>query len=335
MPFSRLTGLRCAIAGGLAAALAALGAGAAGAQNYPNRAIRLVVPFPAGGLVDTSARLLQPYLENSLGQPVIVENRPAASGIVGTETVAKAPADGYTLLLVASSYTVIPATTAKLPYDAERDLVPIGIVGKNPLFFVINAGLPARTLGEFVALAKARPGKLNYATPGAASQAMLITELFDQRAGITMQHIPYRGSAPAVMATVAGETQFTVVSPVTSLPQIRAGTLRALAAGSLARDEQFPDLPTVAESGFPNFEAIQWEGLLTTAGTPRDIVVRLNAELKRALRNPDLVAKLAVLGVSPGGGSPEEFQALISREIRSWTEIARAADIKMGSGEQP
>jgi tripartite-type tricarboxylate transporter receptor subunit TctC len=335
VPTSRVIDLRCAIAGCVAAAFTALGAGAAGAQSYPSHAVRLIVPFPAGGLIDVTARLLQPYLENSLGQPVIVENRPAASGIVGTETVAKAPADGHTLLLVASSYTVIPATTAKLPYDAEHDLAPIGIVGKNPLLFVINAGLPAKTLGEFVALAKASPTKLNYATPGAASQAMLITELFSQRAGIAMQHIPYRGSAPAVMATVAGETQFTVVSPVTSLPQIRAGTLRALAAGSLVRDEQFPDLPTVAESGFPNFEAIQWEGLLTTAGTPRDIVVRLNAELKRALRNPDLVAKLAVLGVSPGGGSPEEFQALISREIRSWTEIARSADIKMGIGDQP
>jgi tripartite-type tricarboxylate transporter receptor subunit TctC len=334
MPFSRVLEFRCAIVLCVAAAFTALGVGAAGAQNYPNHAIRLIVPFPAGGLVDVTARLLQPHLENSLGQPVIVENRPAASGIVGTETVAKAPPDGHTLLLVASSYTVLPATTAKLPYDAERDLVPIGIVGKNPLFFVVSAGLPAKTLGEFVALAKASPTKLNYATPGAASQAMLITELFNQRAGITMQHIPYRGSAPAVMATVAGETQFTVVSPVSSLPHIRAGTLRAIAVGSLVRDEQFPNLPTLSESGFPNLEAIQWEGLLTNAGTPRAVVDRLNAEVKRALRDPDLVAKLAVLGVSPGGGSPEDFQVLIAKEIRNWTEIARAADIK-AIGEQP
>ena len=310
------------------AAYIALGCSIAAAQTYPTHAVRLIVPFPAGGLVDVTARLLQPHLEKSLGQSVIVENRPAASGIVGTEIVAKAAPDGHTLLLVASSYTVIPATTAKLPYDAERDLAPVAVVGKNPMLFVINSGLPARTLGEFVALAKARPTKFNYATTGAASQAMLITELFDQRAGITMQHIPYRGSAPAVMATVAGETQFTVVSPVTSLPQIRTGALRAIAAGSLVRDEQFPDMPTVAEQGFPNFEAIQWEGLLTTAGTPREVILRLNAEVRQALRDPDLVAKLAMLGVSPAGGSPEEFQALIGKEIRSWTEIARAADIK-------
>jgi tripartite-type tricarboxylate transporter receptor subunit TctC len=259
---------------------------------------------------------------------VIVENRPAASGIVGTEAVAKAPPDGYMLLMVASSHTVIPATNPKLPYDAEHDFAPIAIVGKNPLLFVINAKLPAKTLGEFVALAKASPGKLNYATPGAASQSQLVTELFDQRAGISMQHIPYKGGAPAMMATVAGETQFAVISPLVSMPHIQSGTLRAVAAGSLARDAQFPDLPTVAESGYPGFEAIQWVGLLTTAGTPRPIVERLNAEVNRAIRDPDLVAKLALQGISPAGGTPEDFQKLISTEIHNWTGVAKAANIK-------
>jgi tripartite-type tricarboxylate transporter receptor subunit TctC len=229
---------------------------------------------------------------------------------------------------VASSHTVIPATTAKLPYDAERDFAPIAMLGRNPYLFVINAKLPAKTLGEFVALAKASPGQLNYATPGAASQSQLITELFDQRAGIRLQHIPYRGGAPAVMATVAGETQFAVISPLASLPHIQAGTLRAIAAGGLTRDAQFPDLPTVAEQGFAGFEAIQWVGLLTTAGTPRAVVERLNAEVNRAIRDPDLIAKLAVLGISPAGGSPEEFQKVIATEIRNWTGIAQAANIK-------
>ena len=314
--------------GGLLAALLALAGGTALAQTYPTHPIRLIVPFPPGGLNDTAARLLQPYLEKSLGQPVVIENRAAASGIVGTESVAKAMPDGHTLLMVASSHTVIPATTAKLPYDAERDFAPIAIVGRNPFLFVINGRVPAKTLGEFVALAKASPGKLNYATPGAASQSQLITELFDREAGISMQHIPYRGGAPAVLATVAGESQFAVLSPLVSLPQINAGSLRAIAAGGLARDPQFPDLPTVAEQGFPGFEAIQWVGLLTTAGTPRAIVERLNAEVNRAIREPDLIGKLAALGISPAGGSPEEFQARISREIHSWTEIAHAADIK-------
>ena len=308
--------------------LAVSAAVTAGAQTYPSKTIRLIVPFPPGGLNDTAARLIQPHLEKGLGQTVIVDNRPAASGILGTDAVAKAAPDGHTLLMVASSYTVVPATNAKLPYDAARDFAPIAIVGKNPMLFVINAKVPAKTLPEFVALAKANPGKFNYATPGAASQSHLINELFNQRAGITLQHIPYRGGAPAIQSTVAGETQFVVISPLASLPHIQAGTLRAVAVGSLARDPQFPELPTIAESGFPEFEAIQWVGLLTTAGTPRPIVERLNAEANRAIRDPEMIAKLATLGVAPAGGTPEEFQKLIASEIRNWTAVARAANIK-------
>src|SRR5436190_1933545 len=248
------------------AALAAFAAVTAGAQTYPSKTIRLIVPFPPGGLNDTAARLIQPHLEKALGQTVIVDNRPAASGIVGTDAVAKAAPDGHTLLMVASSYTVVPATNAKLPYDAERDFAPIAIVGKNPMLFVINAKVAAKTLAEFVALAKANPGKFNYATPGAASQSHLVNELLNQRAGITMQHIPYRGGAPAIQSTVAGE--------------------------------------------------------------PRPIVERLNAEVNRAIRDPEMVAKLAALGVAPAGGTPEEFQKLIASEIRNWTAVARAATIK-------
>jgi len=325
MPKSRSKNARDAA---LAAAVLTLLAGTALAQTFPTHSIRLIVPFPPGGLNDTAARLVQPYLEQSLGQPVVIENRPAASGIAGTETVAKAQPDGHTLLMVASSHTVIPATTAKLPYDAEHDFAPIAMVGKNPYLFVINARLPAATLAQFVALAKASPGRFNYSTPGAASQSQLITELFDQRAGISMQHIPYRGGAPAVMATVQGETQFSVLSPLVSLPQIESGSLRAIAAGSLARDPQFPDLPTVAEQGYPGFEAIQWVGLLTTAGTPRPIVMRLNAEVNRAIRDSDLIRKLAALGISPAGGAPEDFQRQIASEIRNWTAIARSANIQ-------
>ncbi len=298
------------------------------AQPYPNRVIRLIVPFPPGGLNDTAARLLQPHLEKSRGQTVIVDNRPAASGIVGTDAVAKAQPDGHTLLMVASSHTVIPATNSKLPYDADKDFAPIAIVGKNPLLFVINAKVQARTLGEFVALAKANPGKFNYATPGAASQSHLVTELLDQRAGIKLQHIPYRGGAPAILSTVQGETEFVVISPLASLPHIQSGALRAVAAGSLKRDAQFPDLPTVAEQGFPDFEAIQWVGLLTTAGTPKETVDRLNEIVNRAIRDPDMVTKLAAQGVSPAGGTPAEFQKLIATEIRNWTEVARSANIK-------
>ena len=313
---------------GLVCALGLLGAPALAAEGYPDRPVRIIVPFAPGGLNDTVARLIQPSLEKSLGQPVIVENRPAASGIVGTDAVAKATPDGTMLLMVASSYTVIPATNPKLPYDSERDLQPIAMVGKNPILFVVTAKLPAHTLAEFISLAKASPGKLNYASAGAASQSHLVSELFSRAAGIKLQHVPYRGGAPAITATVAGETQFCALSPLVSLPQIEAGNLRALASGSLTRDPQFPDLPTVAESGFPGFEAIQWVGLLTTGGTPAPIVARLNAEVNKALRDPGLIAKFALQGLSPAGGSAEEFQATIAREIRKWTEVAREADIK-------
>ncbi len=276
----------------------ALGTSAYG-ETYPHRPVRLIVPFAAGGLNDVVARLIAPYLERSLGQPFIVDNRPAASGIVGTDATAKATPDGHTLLMVASSFAVVPATHPKLPYDAERDLAPIGMVAKNSLLFVVNPKVPANSLAQFVALAKAHPGQLNYASPGAATQTHLVVELLSQKAGIKLQHIPYRGGAPAMMAVVAGDTQFTAIST----------------------------LPTVAEQGFPGFEAIQWIGLLTTGGTPKDIIERINAELNRALRDPDVIAKLAHQGLSPAGGTPTQFQQTIAIDLKNWTAIARAANI--------
>jgi tripartite-type tricarboxylate transporter receptor subunit TctC len=311
-----------------AALLMALAAVAASAQSYPTHVVRLIVPFAAGGLNDTAARLIQPYLEKALGQTVVVENRAGATGIVGAELVAKAAPDGHTLLMVASSYTVLPATTAVMPYDSERDLTPIALMAKNPLVFIVNAGMKAKTLAEFVALAKANPGKFNYATPGAASQTRFVVELWSGRAGIKMQHIPYRGGAPAVESLIAGQTEFSALSTLVSLPQIQAGNLRALAVGSLTRYPQLPDVPTVAESGFPDFEAVQWVGLLTTAGTPKDVVDRLNAEVNKAIRNPELIAKLAQEGMLPGGGTAAEFRGTIAAEIKSWKDTARAANIR-------
>jgi tripartite-type tricarboxylate transporter receptor subunit TctC len=298
------------------------------AQPFPNRPIRLIVPFAPGGLNDTVARLMQPHLEKGLRQPVVIDNRPAASGIVGTDAVAKAQPDGHTLLMVASSHTVVPATNARLPYDADRDFAAVAMIGRNPLLFVVNAKTSAKTLGEFVTLARENPGKINYATPGAASQSHLVTELFSQRAGIKLQHIPYRGGAPAILAMVSGETGFAVISPLASLPHIQSGTLRAIASGSLTRDPQMSDVPTVDEAGFPGFEAIQWVGLLTTAGTPSEIVSRLNTEVNRAIRDPDVIARLAAQGAAPAGGTSGEFQAVIANDIRNWTDIARSANIK-------
>jgi len=259
---------------------------------------------------------------------VIVDNRPGASGIVGTDAVAKSKPDGHTLLVVASSHAVAPATNPKVSYNVERDLAAIALVSKNPFFFVINAKVPAKTLQEFVALVKKEPNKYNYSSPGAAGHNHLVTALFSRRAGITLQHVPFRGGAPAVQSLVAGDTHFAVISPLAALPHVKAGTVRVLATGGLQRDPQFPDIPTVAESGFPGFEAIQWVGILTTGGTPKPIVERLNAEVNKAIRDPATAARFAKLGVAVAGGSADAFHKQIVSEYRNWLEVAREAGIK-------
>ena len=322
---ARRPSLASALLGGCAAAMMAL---SAQAQTYPTQTVRMIVPFAPGGLNDTTARLLQPGLEKALGQTVIVDNRPAASGIVGTDAVAKAAPDGHSLLVVASSHAVVPATNPKVPYNIERDLAAIVLVSKNPFFFVVNAKVPAKTLQEFVALAKKEPNKYNYSSPGAAGHNHLVTALFSRRAGITLQHVPFRGGAPAIQSLIAGDTHFAVISPLAALPHIKAGTVRVLAAGGLDRDKQFPDIPTVAESGYPGFEAIQWVGILTTGGTPKPIVERLNAEINKAIRDPATAERFAKLGVTVAGGSSDDFHKQITSEYRNWVETAREAGIK-------
>ena len=288
-------------------------------------AIRNIVPFPAGGLNDNVARVIQPSLQEELGQSVIIENRTGASGIVGTDAVAKAAPDGYTLLVVASSHTVSPATNAKLPYNTERDFAPISLVVRDPLLFVVSNDVQAKTLSAFIALAKSEPGKINYATPGTASQSHLVTELLSQRAGIKMLEVPYRGGAPAMLALISGEVQFAVLSTQLSAPQIQSGKVRALASGGQMRDRNFPDLPTLNESGFPGMEALQWVGILAPVGTPKDTISRLNSALRRILGKPDIVSKLAAQGMTAAASSPEEFQTLISAEIREWKDVAQKA----------
>ena len=304
------------------------GAAKSFADNYPSRPIRIVVPTQAGAGQDILARLLQPHLEKSLGQPIIVENRSGASTMIGTDAVAKAAPDGYSLLIVPTTFTVNAALNPKLAFDIERDFAPIAVLVKNPLLFAVNAKVPAHTLQELVALAKAEPGKLNYGTSGASTQAHLLIETWSARAGIKMQHVPYRGGAPAALAVAAGEIQLVLLSPLGILPQIDAGLVRPLATGGLARDPNFPDLPTASEAGFPGFEAVQWLGLLTTAGTPKDVVGKINAAVNRALREPDVAAKLAPQITTPAGGTPEEFRALILDEIRNWKDAAQRAGIK-------
>ena len=276
-------------------------------------------------------RLLQPYLEKSLGAPIVVDNRAGASTMIGTDAVAKATPDGYTLLIVPTTFTVNAALNEKLPFDPERDFEPIGILVKNPLLFSINAELPAKTLAEFIALAKTQPGKLNYGSSGASTQAHLLIEMWSERAGIKMQHIPYKGGAPAALAVATNEVQFVMLSPLGILNFVEAGKVRSLATGSLQRDPTLPHLPTAAESGFPGFEAVQWLGLLTTRGTPREIVAKINTAVNNALKDPELIAKLAAQGTTAAGGTPDEFKSLISTEIRNWKQTAAKAGIKAGN----
>jgi tripartite-type tricarboxylate transporter receptor subunit TctC len=306
-------------------------AGSAGqslGDSYPSRPIRIIVPTAAGSSPDILARLLQPYLERSLKQPIVVDNRAGASTMIGTDAAAKAAPDGYTLLIVNTTFTVNGALNTSMSFDPEKDLEPIALLVKNPLLFASNAKVPARNLAEFVAAAKAQPGQFNYGTSGASTQAHLLIEMWSAQAGIKMQHIPYRGGSPAALSVATGETQLVLMSPLAVWNHIDAGTVRPLAIGELTRDPKLPDLPTAAESGFPGFEAIQWFGLLTTGGTPKEIVQKLNAEVNRALREPDLMEKLAQQGTTAAGGTPEEFRTLIASEIRNWKDTARKADIK-------
>jgi tripartite-type tricarboxylate transporter receptor subunit TctC len=323
----RLGLLRALVA--VAGALLVVAAAAEGpVDTYPNRPVRIIVPTQAGAAQDIIARLLQPHLEKAFGQPIIVENRAGASTMIGTDAVAKAAPDGHTLLIVPTTFTVNAALNTKMAFDLERDFAPITVLVKNPLLFAVNAKVPARTLGELVALVKAEPGKFNYGTSGASTQAHLLLEMWSARAGIKMQHVPYRGGAPAALAVATGEVQLVLLSPLGILPQIEAGMVRPLATGGLTRDPKFPDLPTAAEAGFPGFEAVQWLGLLTTAGTPADIVARINLEVIRALRDPDMVARLAMQGTTPAGGTAQEFKTLILDEVRNWKDIAQKAGIK-------
>lgn len=299
----------------------------ADAQSFPTRPIRLIVPFPPGGLNDNVARIVQPYLQEKLGQPVIVENRAGASGIVGSEYVAKAPPDGHTLLVVASSHTVIPATNSKLPYDPDTDLAAVGLLARDPMLFVVNNDVEAKTLQDFVKLAQAQPGKLTYATPGTDSQSHFVTELFSLEAHIKMLEVPYRGGAPSVLSLISGETQFAVLSTQLSAPQIKAGKLRALAWGGDTRNPQFPDVPTLKEAGFPRVKALQWVGMLAPAKTPPDVVARLNGVLRETLTKPDVIAKLEVQGLTATATTPEAFDQMIESEIKEWRQVGQQAGI--------
>jgi tripartite-type tricarboxylate transporter receptor subunit TctC len=307
----------------LGALLLLLASVSAQAADYPNKPIRLIVPTSPGGVNDIVARLIQPGLSVALKQPIVIENKSGANNVIGTDFVAKSAPDGYTLVVVPASHSVNPAVNPKMPFDTEKDLAPVILVGKNPMLFLVNPALPVKTVGDLAALAKANPDKFSFATPGMASQAHLVISQWLNATGASATHIPYRGGSPATLATIGGETQFTVMSSLLAAPQVEAGKLRALAIGSLKRDPHFPDVPTLREAGYPELEAVTWVGMFAPAGTPRDIIDRLNKEIDRIIHDPDIAAKLDAQGIAVDGGPPEALSALVSAEIKRWSAVAK------------
>ncbi|HTO48499.1 MAG TPA: tripartite tricarboxylate transporter substrate binding protein [Burkholderiales bacterium] len=310
-----------------ALASAALVAAGVPAQDYPTKPIRIIVGYTTGGGNDLIARLLAPKLAEGLGQPVIVENRPGAQSIIAVELVAKSPPDGYTLLMGPTGPMAMnPATYSKLPYSSTRDFAPVSMVGSFPLFLCVSASLPVRSVQELVEYAKARPNSVNYASSAAAFQ--MATELFKQKTGTEFAHIPYKGSGDSANAVVAGQVTMTIADPPPITGALKGGTLRALAVTAAQRHPAYPDVPTMAEAGVPDVEVGLWMGIFVPAATPAPIVKRLNEEVVRAVRLPDVRERLIALGVDPAGSSPEELARVLARDIERWTAVAKAANIK-------
>jgi tripartite-type tricarboxylate transporter receptor subunit TctC len=310
------------------AALLGLAAAAAAAQGYPSKPIRFVVPFP-GGFADVLARQLGAKLADPLGQPVVVEGKPGGSGQIGVQEVLRAPADGHVLFMGhIGTHAINPHIFAKLAYDPERDLAPVTLLVTVPNLLVVHPSVPAQTVQELVAYARKKPGKLSYASPGNGTSGHLAAELFKSTAGLFIMHIPYRGAAPALQDVMAGEVQLIFDTFAQSLPQAKAGKVRALAVTSLKRQTSAPEIPTMDESGFPGWETGPWFGAMVRAGTPDAIVKRLNAALVKALQSPDVRDKLVAQGVVPVGNTPEEFAAFIRAESARWAKVVKAAGIR-------
>ena len=306
----------------------ACSAASAQAADYPNRPVRLVVPFAAGGSSDTVSRLLAQKLGAAMGQSVVVENRPGAGGNIGAETVAKARPDGYTLLFAAGSLTVNVSLYEKLPFDPLKDFEPVIHVCTVNGILVTHPSVPATTVGELIALAKARPGTINFGSAGNGTILHLAGELFKTAAKVEMTHVPYRGSGPALSDLMAGQVQVMFANMPGTVQQVKAGKLRVLAATGAKRASSLPEVPTIAEAGLPGYQAATWFGILAPAGTPREIVTKLNAEIGKALRASDLEEHLRADGADVVGGTPEQFGAFLQSEVERWGPVVKRAGIK-------
>ena len=300
------------------------------AQDYPSKSIRLVVPYPPGSGTDIVGRLLAQRLSENLGQQVYVDNRPGAGATNGTTAVAKATPDGYTILMADLGPLAIgPSFYRQLPYDPVKELAPISQVAVLPFLLVVHPSVPAHNVPDLIALAKTKPGELNYASVGNGTAVHLATELFRQLAGIDIVHVPYKGSAPALTDLVAGRTSMMFVNVLSARGFLESGQLRALAIGTAQRSPAMPDIPTVSESAMPDFRAVVWFGLLAPAETPRPIVDKLNAEIVRVLRLPEFKQKLAEQGAEAVPSSPEEFSAHIQAEIAKWAQVIKTSGVRM------
>jgi tripartite-type tricarboxylate transporter receptor subunit TctC len=306
------------------------GSSAAQPAAYPSKPIRFVVPYPAGGPLDTVARLLGQKVGESTRQPVVVDNKPGAGGNIGADSVAKSQPDGYTILMGAvATHAINPTLYASIPYDAARDFIPVTQVASTPNVLVVNPAVPARDLREFIAYAKANPGKLNFGSGSTGSAGHLAGELFKAMAGVEMTHVPYKGAAPAMNDLIGGQIQLMFDNLASSLAQVRAGKVRALAVTTAKRSSLAPELPTIAESGLPGFEATSWFALLGAPGIPRDVQMRINAETLRVLAMPDVKDRLAKLGLDPRPGTPEALAGLIQSETGKWAKVVKASGARI------
>jgi len=316
------------MSGKLIALALVMTAGAASAQTYPTKAVRLVVPFLAGGSTDIVGRTVAQKLSEMWGQQAFVDNRPGGGTTIGTEMVAKAAPDGYTLLVTPAPFTINPSLLTKLPYDALTDFAPITLINTTPLVMVVNPGVPAKNVKELIALAKAKPSKLNFGSSGTGGSNHLAGELFDAMAGVKMVHIPYKGNAGALTDIVGGHLDVVYNGITSAVALIRGGKLRALAVTSLQRSAALPDVPTLNESGLKGFEAVAWNGLSAPAKTPRDVIMKINADVIKIVNSPELKERLKADGSDPVGNSPEQYAAFLRNEIAKWAKVIKFAGVK-------
>jgi tripartite-type tricarboxylate transporter receptor subunit TctC len=310
--------------------IALLASGPLAAQTYPNRPIRVVVPWPSGGALDLTTRLWAPPLSEALGQQVVVDNRPGASSTIGLDTVAKSKPDGYTACISNIAYGANPSLIGKMPFDSEKDLIPVSLTVLIPLVLSVHPSMPVRSVKQLIALAKAKPGQIDYASAGNASASHLVTELFIDATGAKMVHVPYKGGGPQVVGVVGGETMVMFAPIPNSLQHIRSGRIVPLALSTLKRDPTLPDVPTIAEAiGAPDFSVSEWQGVMGPAGTPSAVVTKLSQDIVKVVRRPDVRERLSQAGAQSVGSSPDELAAFIKREFARWSRVIKSVGIKV------